>query len=94
MCAFSGQRSKPSANNCTIPSRYQTIVYENTEKKGFTTKAPRFDDYLNVVSKLCVNKSLAVLSTRIEWRGGPTANVFDDRMKIRVLARTECRKKR
>ncbi|XP_062498881.1 uncharacterized protein LOC134176211 [Corticium candelabrum] len=45
---FKGQRSKPSANNCTIPSRYQTIVYENTEKKGFTTKAPRFDDYLNV----------------------------------------------
>ncbi|XP_067862664.1 O(6)-methylguanine-induced apoptosis 2 [Heptranchias perlo] len=42
-----GKEWQPSKATPTIPTKYQTVLYENPEKKGFGSQARRFDDDFN-----------------------------------------------
>ena len=41
-----------TAATASIPSKYQTIVIDNSEKKGFQSKAQRFQYDSNMVSRI------------------------------------------
>ncbi|XP_062889855.1 O(6)-methylguanine-induced apoptosis 2 [Mobula hypostoma] len=72
---YSSKGFQPSMVTSTIPSKYQTVMYEIPEKKGFGSRARRFDDNLNQSENPgpgtydCIHAPLETISTSFSKRG-------------------------
>ena len=59
-CFTAQDRSSQPSTSSSIPSKYQTFFKSATENKGFHRQAPRFEDYLYTVSRLCTSTEFII----------------------------------